>query len=54
MDADLILVFNEGRIVQKGTHSELMQEDGMYRRIHDMQTRVEATLERELAGGGLF
>ncbi len=54
MDADLILVFNEGWIVQKGTHSELMQEDGMYRRIHDMQTRVEATLERELAGGGLF
>ncbi len=31
--ADQILVVNQGRIVQKGTHSELIAEDGIYRRF---------------------
>lgn len=29
-DADLILVMNEGRIVQKGAHGELIDQDGLY------------------------
>ena len=29
-DADLILVMDEGRIVQKGTHEDLIREDGLY------------------------
>ena len=31
--ADQILVVDQGRIVQCGTHSELMKEDGIYRRF---------------------
>lgn len=31
--ADQILVVDQGRIVQKGTHEELIQEDGIYRRF---------------------
>ena len=48
MDADLILVLDHGRIVQRGTHDELMNQDGIYRRIYQAQTRIEAELEEEL------
>jgi ATP-binding cassette subfamily B protein len=50
MNADLILVLDHGRIVQRGKHEELMAERGSYRRIYDMQARIEVELERELAG----
>ena len=36
-NADLILVMDQGRIVERGTHRELLGEDGLYRRIHDIQ-----------------
>jgi ATP-binding cassette subfamily B protein len=48
MNADLILVLDDGRIVQRGTHGELMAREGIYRRIYDMQARVEDELEREI------
>jgi ATP-binding cassette subfamily B protein len=50
MTADLILVLDKGCIVQRGKHQELMEQDGIYRRIYDMQARIEVELERELAG----
>jgi len=37
--ADLILVLDQGRIVEQGAHDDLMQLDGYYRRIHDLQLR---------------
>jgi ATP-binding cassette subfamily B protein len=49
MDADLILVFDKGEIVQKGTHTELMRQSGMYREIFDIQTRIEVELEKEIS-----
>ena len=52
MNADLILVLDQGRIVQRGTHEQLMQEEGIYRRIYDMQARIEVELEKELGGAG--
>jgi ATP-binding cassette subfamily B protein len=48
MDADLILVLDKGRIIQCGTHAELMEQGGVYRKIYDIQTRVEAELEEEI------
>ena len=50
MNADLILVLDQGRIVQRGKHEDLMAEEGIYRRIYDMQARIEIELEKELAG----
>ena len=52
MAADLILVLDQGRIVQQGTHAELLAQPGMYRRIYEIQTRIESELETELSGEG--
>jgi len=52
MNADLILVLDKGRIVQRGTHEELMQVDGIYRQTYEMQARIEDELEREIASVG--
>ena len=38
MDADLILVLEQGRITQAGTHDQLLEQDGLYRRIVEIQT----------------
>jgi ATP-binding cassette subfamily B protein len=50
MNADLILVLENGRIVQRGRHEELLSEEGLYRRIYDLQTRIEVEVEREVGG----
>jgi subfamily B ATP-binding cassette protein MsbA len=42
MMADLILVLDRGRLVQKGTHEELVTQPGMYRRMFEQQRRIRA------------
>jgi len=49
-DADLIIVMENGRIVQHGTHEALLKEGGMYQQIYRMQTSIEAELEKEVSG----
>ncbi|MCY4525492.1 MAG: ABC transporter ATP-binding protein [Anaerolineaceae bacterium] len=49
MLADLILVLEGGRIVQRGTHAELVNQAGIYRQVHDVQERLDEELEREVS-----
>ncbi len=47
-DADWILVMDRGRIVEQGTPAELMARQGIYRRVYELQIRMEAELEQEI------
>lgn len=38
-DADLILVLDEGRVVERGTHESLLMNHGLYRELYDLQLR---------------
>lgn len=43
--ADLILVMEDGRIVDRGTHNELIQRDGLYKEVYDMQSCASDLVE---------
>jgi len=50
MHADLILVLDKGQVVQMGQHNDLVAQDGIYRQIFEIQTRIGVELDREIAG----
>jgi len=50
MHADRIIVLDAGRIVQHGTHGELLAMDGVYKQVYDLQGRVEDELQQEIEG----
>jgi ATP-binding cassette subfamily B protein len=50
--ADRIVVLDRGRIVQDGCHAELVQADGLYRRLWQIQNALEEDLGRELQAAG--
>ena len=50
MQADQILVLENNRLAQLGTHKELMSQDGLYRRVYQMQSDV--MLLKDLEEGG--
>ena len=41
-EADIILVFHEGRIIERGTHEELLELKGMYYKMHQAQSFTTA------------
>lgn len=40
--ADKIIVLDKGRIIEQGTHEELLRANGHYKELHDMQFKQEA------------
>jgi len=40
-EADLILVIDKGKIVQRGTHSNLISKEGLYKRIYNLQNSLD-------------
>jgi len=46
--ADLIVVLENGRIVQQGKHSDLLEKPGLYRQIYDLQLRDQERFQEEM------
>jgi len=46
---DRILVFDQGKIIEDGTHQELLEKNGMYKTLWDVQ--VGGFLPEESGGG---
>jgi len=42
--ADKIVVMEKGRIIETGTHAELIERDGRYRRLYELQFAEEESL----------
>ncbi len=38
--ADLIVVLERGRVVELGTHAELMRRSGLYAELYELQARA--------------
>ncbi|MFL5547883.1 MAG: ABC transporter ATP-binding protein, partial [Gemmatimonadales bacterium] len=47
-NADEIVVLDAGRVVQRGSHEELLQTGGLYRRLYDLQFRDEEPATAEV------
>ncbi len=51
-DADRIVVLDGGRIVESGTHEELLDHGGLYREIYDVQLKDQEALQAEVSAAG--
>ena len=52
MQADQILVLEDGQIIQQGIHSDLIKQPGKYQDIFTLQTKIDSALEKELRLAG--
>nr|WP_248306333.1 ABC transporter ATP-binding protein [Devosia oryzisoli] len=48
MHADMILFLEDGQIVERGTHAELLAQGGRYKALYDLQTRPTDDIDVEI------
>jgi len=51
-DADTILVLRDGQIVERGSHQELINDEGIYRDIYELQLRPQEEVMLDVAIAG--
>ena len=49
MQADCIMVMDKGKIMEMGTHQELMNHGGIYRKIYDMQMSLPEEVSADVS-----
>lgn len=49
--ADRIVVFHKGRVVEQGSHQELIEANGVYARLHELQFARDRLLQVEASAG---
>ncbi|MBP9192999.1 MAG: ABC transporter ATP-binding protein [Ignavibacteria bacterium] len=47
-DCDRIIVLDKGKVIEEGTHDELVKVDGFYKKIFDIQVSVEDEIRAEV------
>ena len=45
-NADMIIVLDKGKIVERGSHQELLRLDGVYKKLHDTQFDLKSAVEK--------
>jgi ATP-binding cassette, subfamily B, bacterial len=51
MEADRIMILEDGKIAQFGPHFELINKPGLYQTLYQIQTGLEAQTTQEVAHG---
>lgn len=51
-DCDRIIVLDKGRVIEQGTHDELVLNNGFYKKILDIQVSIEDEIEKDIYGNG--
>jgi ATP-binding cassette subfamily B protein len=46
-DCDRIIVLDKGKIVESGTHNDLIKNEGFYKKIYNIQVSIEEEIEKE-------
>lgn len=46
MEADEIIVLDKGKIVQKGTHDSLIKQEGLYKRVYNIQNSIDQNVDK--------
>jgi len=47
-NADKIIVMERGKVVESGTHHELIDSNGVYKKLYDIQFAVKPAAKEEL------
>jgi ATP-binding cassette subfamily B protein len=50
-DCDRIVVLDKGKVIESGTHNELLANNGFYKKIYDIQVSIEDEINEDLRDG---